>query len=65
MAHGFLESFSPEIDVFSADFMPAENVNPLIVKVLEDKDIDIGRHTPYNVTDILFDISQKYYFRLN
>ncbi len=54
MAHGFLESFSPEIDVFSADFMPAENVNPLIVKVLEDKDIDIGRHTPYNVTDILF-----------
>ncbi len=34
--------------------MPAENVNPLTVKVMEDKDIDIGRHTPYNVTDILF-----------
>ncbi len=53
MAHGFLESFSREIDVFSAGFMPAENVNPLTVKVMEDKDIDIGRHTPYN------DISQK------
>ena len=54
MAHGFLESFSRKIDVFSAGFMPAENVNPLTVKVMEDKDIDIGRHTPYNVTDILF-----------
>ena len=54
MAHGFLESFSRDIDVFSAGFMPAENVNPLTVKVMEDKDIDIGRHTPYNVTDILF-----------
>lgn len=53
MAHGFLKSFSPEVDVFSAGTKPAENINPLAVKVMEEAGIDISDHTPHDVMEYL------------
>lgn len=53
MAHGFLQSFDTELAVFSAGTKPAEKVNPLAVKVMCEKGIDISGHTPHNVEEYL------------
>lgn len=53
MAHGFLQSFDPKLEVFSAGTKPAEKVNPLAVKVMRGKDIDISGHTPHDVKEYL------------
>lgn len=53
MAHGFLQSFDPNIKVFSAGTRPAEKVNPLAVKVIQENGIDISRHTLHNVKEYL------------
>lgn len=53
MAHGFLQSFDPKLEVFSAGTKPAEKVNPLAVKVMRGKGIDISSHTPHNVAEYL------------
>lgn len=53
MAHGFLQSFNPALKVFSAGTKPTEKVNPLAVKVMQEKGIDISRHTPHNVEEYL------------
>lgn len=53
MAHGFLQSFDPKLDVFSAGTKPAEKVNPRAVKVMKERDIDISGHTPHNVEEYL------------
>lgn len=50
MAHGFLQSFDKEIEVFSAGTKPAEKVNPMAVEVMSEVEIDISRHTPENVS---------------
>ena len=46
MAHGFLQSFDNKLDVFSAETKPAEKVNPMAVKVMDEMGIDLTRHTP-------------------
>ena len=53
MAHGFLQSFSHEIDVFSAGTQPAEKVNPKAVEVMKERGIDISGHSPHNVSEYL------------
>lgn len=53
MAHGFLKSYNPELEVFSAGTKPTEKVNPLAVKVMKEKGIDISGHTPHNVEEYL------------
>ena len=53
MAHGFLQSCNPGLEVFSAGTKPAERVNPLAVKVMKEKGIDISGHVPHNVEDYL------------
>lgn len=53
MAHGFLQSFSSDIDVFSAGTRPAEKVNPKAVEVLKEAGIDISDHTPHNVSEYI------------
>lgn len=53
MAHGFLQSFDPKLEVFSAGTKPAEKVNPLAVKVMREKGIDISGHTPHDVKEYL------------
>ena len=53
IAHGFLQSFDPKLDVFSAGTKPAEKVNPRAVKVMKERDIDISGHTRHNVEEYL------------
>ena len=53
MAHGFLQSFSSNIEVHSAGTRPAAQVNPLAVEAMMEAGIDISSHTPKNVTEYL------------
>lgn len=53
MAHGFLQSFDPELDVYSAGTKPAEKVNPKAIEVMKEVGIDISGHTPHNVNEYL------------
>lgn len=53
MAHGFLQSFDPNIKVFSAGTRPAERVNPRAVEVMKERGIDISGHTLHNVDEYL------------
>lgn len=53
MAHGFLQSFDPNIEVFSAGTKPAEKVNPKAVEVMKESGIDISGHAPHNVNEYL------------
>lgn len=53
MAHGFLQSFDPNIEVFSAGTNPAEKVNPVAIEVMGEIGIDISRHTPHHVSEYL------------
>lgn len=53
MAHGFLQSFDPNIKVFSAGTRPAERVNPRAVEVMKERGIDISGHMPHNVDEYL------------
>lgn len=55
MAHGFLQSFDPELEVFSAGTKPAEKVNLLAVKVMKEVEIDISGHRPHSVVEYLND----------
>lgn len=43
----------PVLEVFSAGTKPAEKVNPLAVKAMHEKGIDISGHTPQNVEGYL------------
>lgn len=53
MAHGFLQSFDPTMQVFSAGTEPAERVNAQAVEVMAEAVIDISDHTPHNVAEYL------------
>ena len=55
MAHGFLQSFDKNIQVYSAGTHPVEKVNPLAVKTMAEVGIDISKHIPTNVTAYLSD----------
>ena len=49
MAHGFLQSFDPELQVFSAGTEPANQINPRAVQVMNEIGLDISKHTPKHV----------------
>ena len=51
MAHGFLQTYSHALKVFSAGTHPSEHVNPLAVQVMAEKQIDISTHTPHHVSE--------------
>jgi arsenate reductase len=53
MAHGFLQSFDANIEVFSAGTEPAKQVNQKAVKVMKEAGIDISHHTPKSVDQYL------------
>lgn len=53
MAHGFLQSFCPDIEVFSAGIKPTERVNQMAIEVMKEAGIDISGHEPYNVSEYL------------
>ena len=50
MAHGFLQSFSSNIEVHSAGTRPAAHVNPQAVEAMLEAGIDISSHTPKDVS---------------
>ena len=49
MAHGFLQSFDNRLEVYSAGTKPAEKVNPMAVKVMNEMGIDLSSHSPKSV----------------
>ncbi len=53
MAEGFLKSFDPELEVFSAGTKPSERVHPMAVKVMAETGIDISGNRPKNVSRFL------------
>jgi arsenate reductase (thioredoxin) len=53
MAHGFLQSYDKNIEVYSAGTEPAGQVNQKAVKVMQEVDIDISSHTPKMVDQYL------------
>lgn len=55
MAHGFLQSFDKDIEVYSAGTQPAKQVNQKAVKVMAEAGIDISSHIPKNVSEYLLD----------
>ena len=46
MAEGFLKSFDPSLEVYSAGTAAEENVNPYAVKVMAEMGIDISHQQP-------------------
>ncbi|MDZ7741108.1 MAG: arsenate reductase ArsC [Bacteroidota bacterium] len=53
MAEGFLKSFDPELEVFSAGTEPAGKVHPKAIQVMQELDIDLSRNKPQQVEDFL------------
>lgn len=55
MAEGFLRSFDPEIEVFSAGTEPSDQVHPKAIDVMKEKGIDLSGHHPQKVDEFLED----------
>lgn len=55
MAEGFLRSFDPRLEVFSAGTHPASRPNPYAVAVMKEAGIDISGNMPKNVGIFLAD----------
>lgn len=53
MAHGFLQSFDPSLEVFSGGTQPAAQVNQKAVEVMKEAGIDISDHVPTHVNTYL------------
>ena len=53
MAHGFLNHFNKEMEVYSAGVHPAYRVMPESIEVMAEKGIDISKHTPEHVYDYM------------
>lgn len=49
MAEGFLQSFDPEIEVYSAGTNPSSEVHPKAVKVMQEVGIDLSTKQPKDV----------------
>lgn len=55
MAHGILQSFDKNIQVFSAGTNPAEKVHPKAIQMLNELGLDISNHYPKKVDEYLND----------
>ena len=55
MAEGFLRSFDPELEVFSAGTAPSDRVHPKAVVVMKEEGIDLSGHRPKKVDEFLDD----------
>lgn len=53
MAHGFLQTFDRYLFVRSAGTEPADQVNPIAIKVMNEAGVDISKHTPKLVDEYL------------
>jgi arsenate reductase len=55
MAHGFMKSFDPGLEVYSAGIKPESVVNPYAIKVMNESFIDISQHIPHNINQFVND----------
>ena len=55
MAEGYLRSLDPSLELYSAGTEPGEQVHPLAVKVMQEKDIDISAGVPKTVEKFIDD----------
>ena len=55
MAAGFLHSFDPTLQIYSAGTAPAPRINPFAVQVMKEVGIDISAGVPKNVRKFLGD----------
>ena len=53
MSEGFLKSFEPRLEVYSAGTHPSERVNPFAIRVMQEVGIDISGGTPKSVERFL------------
>ena len=53
MAHGFLQSFDPRLEVFSAGTEASGRLNPKAVEVMKEAGVDISHHTSDQVDQYL------------
>lgn len=53
MAEGFLKSFDPELEVFSAGTNPAKQINPNTVIVMNEAGIDMSKNVPNDVSEYI------------
>lgn len=53
MAEGFLKSFDPSMEVFSAGTNPSSQVHPKAVQVMKEIGIDLSQNYPKNVDEFL------------
>jgi len=53
MAEGFLKSFDPTVEVFSAGTKAAPKVSSRAVRVMKEADIDISTHYPKTVDQFI------------
>src|SRR5260370_10409417 len=55
IAAGFLKTFDPRLDVYSAGTAPAPRINPYAVRAMQEVGVDISAGTPRNVLQFLGD----------
>ena len=53
MAEGFLKSFDPTLEVYSAGTAPAERVHPKAVQVMAEEGIDISKNYPKSIDQFI------------
>jgi arsenate reductase len=53
MAEGFLKSFDPDLEVFSAGTLPSDSVHPNAIRAMKESGIDIGSNVPESVDKYL------------
>ncbi len=53
MVEGILQSYNPQIEVYSAGTNPALRIHPFAVDVMKDINIDISSNKPNSVNDYL------------
>lgn len=53
MAEGFLRSFDPELEVYSAGTAPSDRVHPKAIAVMKEKGVDLSGHRTKKVDEFL------------
>ena len=53
MSAGFLQSWSPQLEVYSAGTNPSPRVNPFAIKAMKELGVDISGGSPKSVTQFL------------
>ncbi len=55
MAEGFLKTFNPELEVFSAGTNPSAQVHPKAIQVMNEVGIDLSKNYPKNSDQFIKD----------